>query len=150
RLFGKPVDQVGMQLPYGQDAGAFAGDAQKVRDPALVHRQEGVEDGRDEDRASFVRFGQVGVVVRVGLARLPLTGLLVDLADRVAERSALAGRLAELLRELTKAVLACEVAAGRGDLVAQNLGKGEVLEERDEIRERLVEGEHVRITRLVE
>src|SRR6185437_14045340 len=70
--------------------------------------------------------------------------------DRVAERSALAGRLAELLRELTKAVLACEVAAGRGDLVAQNLGKGEVLEERDEIRERLVEGEHVRITRLVE
>ena len=47
-------------------------------------------------------------------------------------------------------VLAREVAAGRGDLVAQNLGKGEVLEERDEVRERLVEGEHVGVARLVE
>src|SRR6478735_660062 len=50
--------------------------------------------------------------VRFGLARLPLARLLVDLADRVAERSALAGRLAELLGELTQPVLACEVAAG--------------------------------------
>ena len=123
RLFGKPVDQVRMQLPFGQDAGAFAGDAQKIRDPALVHREEGIEDGGDQDRASFVRLGEVGIVVRIGLARLPLAGLLVDLADRVAERSALAGRLAELLRELAQAVLAREVAAGRGDLVAQDLGE---------------------------
>ena len=57
---------------------------------------------------------------------------------------------AELLRELAEAVLAREVAAGRGDLVAQHLGEGEVLEERDEIRERLVEGEHVGVARLVE
>src|SRR6185437_5582307 len=119
RLFGEPVHQVGMQLPYWQDAGAFARYAQKIRDPALVHRQEGVEDGGDEDRASFVRFGQVGVVVRIGLAGFPLAGLFVDLADRAAERSALAGRLAELLCELTKAVLAREVAARRGDLVTQ-------------------------------
>ena len=97
-----------------------------------------------------MRLGQVGVVVRIGLARLPLAGLLVDLADRVAQRAALAGRLAELLRELAQPVLAREVAAGRGDLVAQDLGEREVLEQRDEVGERLVEREHVGIARLVE
>ena len=150
RLVGEPVDQVGMQLPGGQDAGAVGRDPQQIGDAALVDRQEGVEDGGDEDRAAIVRLGQVRVVVRIGLARLPLAGLLVDLADRVAERAALAGRLAELLRELAQEVLAREVAARRGDLVAQHVGEGEVLEERDEVRERLVEGEHVGIARLVE
>ena len=47
-----------------------------------------------------MRLGEPRVVLGVGLARPPLAGRLVDLADRAAQGAALADRLAELLREL--------------------------------------------------
>ncbi len=73
-------------------------------------------------------FGLGLVVDGVRLGRLPLLGDGIGLADGVAQGAVLAGRLAELLGELAQEALPAEVAAGLRDLVAQGLGKGEVLE----------------------
>ena len=86
---------------------------------------------------------------RIGLDRLPLA-LRVLLTEIVAQRVAAAGRARELLRELAQHAFAREVAAGARDLVAQHARIGEVLEQRDDVGERLVEGEHILIHRLVE
>src|SRR5262249_53541045 len=52
--------------------------------------------------------------------------------------------------ELGEQVLATKVAAGPGDLVAQGFGHGEMLEERDDVSESLVEGENVSVGRFAE
>ena len=100
--------------------------------------------------AAVVRLRQPHVVERVRLARLPLAGRLVDLADGAPQGAALADRLAELLRQLAEQVLAGQVAARRRDLVPQDVRQGEVLEQRHDVGERLVEGEHVGVARLDE
>ena len=56
-LVGEPVDEVGVELPCRQDAGAAGGDPQQVGDARLVDRQEGVEHGGHQDRAAVVRLG---------------------------------------------------------------------------------------------
>ena len=71
--------------------------------------------------------------------------VVVGAADRLAQGAVAARRLAELLRELAEQALAREVAARLGDLVAEHLGEAEVLEQRDDVGERLVEGERVAV-----
>ena len=86
---------------------------------------------------------------RVGLARLPVA-VRSGAPKRVAQRRAPPGRPAELLRELAEQVLAVQIAARARDLVSQHARIGEVLEQRDDVGERLVEGGHVGVARLVE
>jgi hypothetical protein len=57
-------------------------------------------------------------------------------------------RLAELDCELGQQVARAQVAAGPGDLVAQHTRQREVLEQRDQVGEGLVERERVRIARV--
>ena len=83
-------------------------------------------------------------------ARLPLPGLVVGAAQRVAQRSSPSGGSPELLRELPEQALAVEIAAGSPDLALEDGRIREVLEERDDVGERLVEGLDVTVRRLVE
>ena len=73
-----------------------------------------------------------------------------DLADIIAQGAITAGCLAKLDRELSEQVLLLEITARGRDLVAQRLGKREVLKQRDDIGERLVEGKDIRIGRFAE
>ena len=149
-LVGQPVHQVGMQVPCRQHPGTVAGDPEQVGHRGLVDGQEGVEHGGDQEAAPSVRLLEPAVGVRVGLGPLPLAGLRVDAAQGAPQRPALAGRLPELLGQFAQPVLAVQVAAGRGHLVPEHLGQGEVLEQGHDVGERLVEGEHVGVARLVE
>ena len=79
---------------------------------------------------------------------LPVAGSIAPSASRSALPRPDA--CAELLRQLAEQVLAGEIAARARDLVAQHARIGEVLEQRDDVGERLVEGQHVAIDRLVE
>jgi hypothetical protein len=56
--------------------------------------------------------------IRVGA--YPLATLFIDLSDCAAQGAAFAGRLAELLGQLGQQVVAREVAACAGDLVAED------------------------------
>ena len=88
--------------------------------------------------------------VRVRLARFPRPVSLVPPAQGVAQRRAAAGGPAELLRELREQALAVQVAARPADLALQHRRVGEVLEERHDVGERLMECVDVRVGRLVE
>ena len=63
---------------------------------------------------------------------------------------AAAHRFAEFLRQRRQQALLFQIAAGPGNLVGQNLRVGELLEQRHDIRERLVQRQHVRVRRLGE
>ncbi len=139
-----------MEIALRQNARAAGGDAQQVGDARPVDGEEGVEHGGDEDRAAIVRLGRDRVQLGIGYLRLPLARHRIDAADGVAQRSAAADRLAELVRELAQQVLARQVAARLGDLVAQGLRLREVLEQGDDVGERLVERQHVGVARLRE
>jgi imidazolonepropionase-like amidohydrolase len=71
-------------------------------------------------------------------------------SGRGAQGAAAPARLPELLGQLSQQVLAGQVAAGAGDLVAQHAGIGKVLKERDQVGERLVKRQHVGVHGLVE
>jgi hypothetical protein len=89
----------------------------------------------------------VGVVRRwIRRERYPLPRG-VGAADRLAQPTVASRGLAELLRELAEQALAGEIAARLRDLIAQDLGEAEVLEEGDDVGERLVEGERVAVRR---
>ena len=88
--------------------------------------------------------------VRVRPSRLPRAGALVPPAQGVAQRRAAAGGPAELLRELREQALGVQVAARPADLALQHRRVREVLEERHDVGERLVECVDVRVARLVE
>ena len=145
-------DQVGVERARRQHAGAAGGEAQQVGDARLVDREEGVEDGGHQDGAARVRLGDVAGT-RAGRARAAATCRLSSSSPMaLAQRAAQAGRVAELLASCAEQVLAGERMSPRvrGDLVAQHLGKREVLEQRHDVGEGLVEGEHVGVARLDE
>ena len=96
-LVGEPVDEVGVDGAFGEDAGAAGGDAAAGRRRLrLVDRQEGVEHGGDEDGAALVRLGLALILLRRRLVRTSLAGLGVVLADGAAQGAVVADRLAEL------------------------------------------------------
>ncbi len=76
-LRGKSVDQVWMQLTFGYDTRAAAGNAPQVSNTAFVNGQEGIEDGGYKDRAACMWFGNRLVVFRVGMVRFPAPGLFI-------------------------------------------------------------------------
>ena len=117
---GEPRGQVGVDLAFRQRARALRRDAEQVRGARAVDQEEGAEDRRDEDGAAGVGAERRFERVRIRRARLPLAGLLVSAAERVAQRRAPSRRPAELLRELTEQVLAVEIAAGAADLALED------------------------------
>ena len=149
-LLGEPPDEVGVQFPLLQHARPAARQPQQVARAPPVNRQERVEDGGDEDRAARVDLDRVVQLGGVRLVLDPLLLLLVVPADRVAQRAVRAAGVAELRRQLRQQVLGAQVPARVGDLVCQHLGKRKVLEQRHDVRERLVEREHVGVRRLHE
>ena len=113
----------------------------EIRGPSLVDRQERLEHRRDQHRAAIVRFGQSLELVRVGLA--------VDLeVDGLAQRAAAPGGMAELLGQPGHQLARAELPAVGCDLGLDRLAQGEVREQRDDVGERLVEGETVDAGRL--
>jgi hypothetical protein len=89
-------------------------------------------------------------VVRVRLARPPLAGRWIVRADRTPQSPVVPDGSSELLRELAEKALAREIAARPRYLVAEHLGKAEVLKQRDDVGECFVERESVRTGRLDE
>jgi len=148
RLVGKAVHQVGVQLARGELPRAGRGDAQQVGDAGAVHGEKGVEHRRHQDGAARVCLEHRVHVRGVGLQRLPAARRLVHPPQRVAQRAVPARRLAVLLGQLSQQVLRGQVSAGAGDLALEHLGHGEVLEQRHDVRERLVERQHVRVAGL--
>ena len=77
---------------------------------------------------------------RGGIGRIaPPDAVLVETADGAAQRAAPADRLAELDRQAAQHRLGLEVAARARDLAAEHLRNREVLHQRDDVGERLVE-----------
>src|SRR2546430_2403155 len=60
-----------------------------------------------------------------------------------AQRLPAAGGIAELTRQLDQRARGADVPARPLDVLADDVGEGEVLEERDDVRESFVEGEDV-------
>src|SRR5688572_18158921 len=117
---------------------------------AAVHEQKGPEDRVDQDRSAGVRTDGLFQGPGIRLAGLPDLGQLVLLAQRIPERGTPPGGLAELLGQLAQEALGVEVAPGAPDLALQYGWIGEVLEQRHDVGEGLVEGVHVGVDRLVE
>ena len=69
-----------------------------------------------------------------------------DFADETAQRAVHAGRLSELLRQLSETPADVHRRASRSpDLAGQRLGHREVLEKRNNVGERFMERRHVDI-----
>ena len=133
RLLGQTVREVGVDVSVGETASPAPSDPVEVASPRLVDTQEGAEQRRHEDRAPLVRVGRGGIALGVGLG--------VDVA---AQRpSMLAQGRSELPGELAEEFASAKVAAGPGDLVADDFNLGEVLEERHGVGERLVERQDI-------
>ena len=147
-LVGEPFDQVGMQRAFRQHAAAARGDADEIDGAPLVDPEKRIEHGGDEDRAALVGLLRAHERRRIGLEPRPGPRRRIDAADRAAQRPVPTRRLAELDRQLGQQVARAQVAAGPGDLVAQHAGQREVLEQRDQVGEGLVERERVRIARV--
>ena len=139
RLAGHPGDQIGMQRAGRQLTGAGGGDPDQVGDGRLVGGEEGVEHRRDEDRSAGVRFEGAPQPGRIR----------VLLAQRVPQRPAPAGALAELLGQLDQRRAGGEVGPVGLDVAGQQLRQREVLEQRHHVGEALVEGVHVDVGRLL-
>ena len=147
---GKPGDEVGVELTRGQNATSAGGDPQEIGDPRLVDREECIENRRDQDRPARMGFHGRPIRGGVGGRRLPDARLFIDPAERIAECTVVADRLAELLSKLTQQVLRGEVASVLSDLVAENAGKAEVLHQGHDVGECFVEGQGVGVARLDE
>ena len=89
-------------------------------------------------------------VLRRGALGTPLAGILIDDAERVAQSATPPNGAAELLRQLTEQVLGPQVAPGARDLVKQNLGMREMLEQGGDVGKSFVKRQHVGIARLGE
>ncbi len=150
RFSGKAGDEVRVERAGGQDAASAGGDTEEIGDPRLVDCEKGVEDSSDQDRPASVGLDRRPIRGGVGGCGFPDMRLVIDPAERVAEGPVVADRLAELLSKLTQQVLRGEVAAGLGDLVPEDAREAEVLHQRHDVREGLVEGQSVEVTRLDE
>ena len=128
-----------MQRARRQLTGAGGGDPDQVGDGRLVGGEEGVEHRRDEDRSAGVR-----------LEGAPQPGRIrVLLAQRVPQRAAPPGALAELLGQLDQRRAGGQVGPVGLDVAGQQLRQREVLEQRHHVGEALVEGVHVDVGRLL-
>ena len=141
----------GWSCAGGQDAGAAGGDPEQVGD-ARACRSSGTRRTPPRPGSRRARAARRScVVVRIGLARLPLrrssSTLPIALAQRaVAARSPgrTAARAAPSRFWLARSPRVCAIWC------RSTSGKREVLEQRDDVGERLVEGEHVGVARLDE
>ena len=131
-----------------EQPGAARRQPNQVGRAPLVDAEEGIEHRGHQDRAALVRGQRRLVGGGIGRPRLPGAGRLIDGADGVAQGasqpegpSELAGQLAE------QALLGPQRPAGRGNLVLEDLGEREVLEQRDDVGKRLVEGADVGVGR---
>ena len=132
-LGGDPVGEIVLQLARGEPAAAAGGDPDQVADPRAVGCEEAVEHRRDQYGPAVVRFADL--VEQRG----------VRIVQRRAQRLALAGREAELPGELDQRGRFAQIAAAAADRLGDQLGKGKMLEQRDDIRKALVESRHVDI-----
>ena len=90
--------------------------------------------------------GSVVESQRSGIGFLALPHLALPVADGVAQGAAHAGGMTKLSGQLAQQrLVAEEVSLGGCDLVAQDLGKGEVLQQRHDVGEAFMEGEHIGI-----
>jgi len=130
-LLGEEAAQLRRHLAGRQDAAAAGGEPEVARRLALKHRHERVENGGLQHGAEIVL-----LAIRVVEPRRLGVGV-----DRGAERRVFPDALAELLGEVRKHGGVLELTARAADRGLDDLGIAEVLEDRDEIREALVEGQ---------
>src|SRR5436190_9573895 len=99
----------------------------------------------DEDRSASMRLHRLFVHQWIWFPRCPFT-VVVDDADGIPQRAAQSRCATELGRELSEQILLrLERPARVRHLMSQDLWKGEVLKQRDEVREPFVQRQHVRI-----
>ena len=144
-----------MDVAGRRDGAAGAADPQQVGDAPQVDREEGVEDGGDQDRAAVVGLDAPSRSSRGSgcrpraersAARLPsdspnwsassTSGLPRDRS--AATRPRFVGRRGIGVEQVT-----LDQAAGPLDRVEQRVGVAEVPEQRDDVGDRLVEGGRV-------
>lgn len=135
RLAGQPRDQLRGQRP--RILLAAGEQAHQVRSALLVDGHEGIEYRRYQDRAALVRLGERGQAHGVG----QLVAVLV--VDRLAQRRVASGSLAELARQPGQPGAFRESAAARFQLAGDDFRQGEMHHQRDDVGERLVEGQAV-------
>ncbi len=112
RLAASRARQVGMDLALGQLAGALRRDAEEIgacgRDRSAGRRGRPPRPGSRRGRAAP---SVVSSACGSGLRGFHVAGLRRPVAERVTQRRAAAGGLAELLRQLAEQVLGVEIAA---------------------------------------
>jgi hypothetical protein len=131
-----------------QDACPASRQALEVGDARLVHLPHRVEDGGHQDVAAVVRLELCRVPLRIRAAGLPASFIIRE-PQRIAQAVVLfplaAERLAELERDGAKRASLLQIAADGRDLRAQHIALPEVLQERDQVGERFVQGRHIRM-----
>ena len=134
RRIGEQLEKNLRQRAVGQNARPVRREPEESLGLATIDRRERLVHGEHQHFAAHVRLRRV--------AMSPLVG-----RDRGSERAVGAGRVAELLPELIEQAGLPNVAACRGQPGAHDIPIGESLKQRDEIRKRFVEGEHIRVRR---
>jgi hypothetical protein len=127
-----------MDGPARQLAGATRGDTEEIFDAVLIGAKKSIEHRGHEHRPSFVRLHRAFEAKRVRLVH------------RRAQRVAVSCRIAELLRQLDQRRVLAEITPAVLNRLTQDLLKGEVLEDRHDVRKGFVESEHITIGRLEE
>ncbi len=143
----KRVTRSGWRHALRQDAGAVGRDPPQIVDARLVDLVERVEDGADEDVAALVRFSLPScrdTPSDPGCrgCQMPLSSVLPE-ALRMPSGSPSAWP--NCSATAPRALRLLEVAADGGDLRAEHVARPEVLEQRDQIGERLVERDDVAV-----
>src|SRR5262249_10972433 len=104
RLGGDAADQVGMRVPLGKQARSARRDPEQIPNPALIDREEAVEDCRNQDAPALVRLNN-GLVEMRGSGVAVSARLRPERASEIevdgrAKRSSPPCCVTELLREL--------------------------------------------------
>ena len=137
-LPGQAVDQVGLQLAFGQAPAAAGREPQQVARAPLVRAHEAFEHRRYQDPAEVVGLLRAREERRIGLSR------------NAPQGPALARGRAELGTDVQEAVLRIEHVPPRfPDRGRDDFGEGQALEHRHDVGECLVQGRYLGIGRLV-
>src|SRR4029453_3042374 len=94
-LGGDAIHERGMEIPVGKAPRPAGGDAEQVLGAALVSEEEGLEDGRHQERPPIMGLEKTLVLARIrlhggGAERLAAAGGVAELAGQLGERRALA------------------------------------------------------------